>query len=763
MVAYHDLIKANLTPLDEAVQKWATLPGKIRQVGTNFRNQLETPLTRADWEGDAGDAALKKVRSIAKQLAQWGEEADDIRWLLDDAHTKFKSAQKTLKGYKKIIDEDKNLSIDEQGRVTYKAANADELDPTAEGIQAKEYAQVVADYNRYIQAAVSDATTADDVLSWILSQDFNGRDRGFTGDGYHSIKDGVAGREKALKDLDAVVRVASSKEAPAPEELKKANAILARHEGDPLFAEKFATRLGAKGTLEFWELATDDTEQGDARAKELQRLQKSLGFTLATASHSDSDAMLQWKREIIELGPKRISKEGSFGKPYGFQLMSSLLKNGNYDADFLVDYGKGIEDPHSKDGRKGGLLEFDRKHKDDLKDFWESDWEKPYLDFDRNADQGVDPMGGYMEALGNNPEAAQDVFHQKDYLQNRAVEPNTDLVYLLNEREWPDEAGLDNLGHALEAAALGHPHGQPELGLHRDKDSANVASQVITLIGDDRTVLEPGFLGEKSALADSMAKIGAGYIDDINHGVDNFGDTTEGRELRDSAFRHSGPEHISVRNATAIGFLGEVGGTEQGYSILSSAQHQFTTSALIAHSEPNDELAKVIETGAKTQGVLNEARSNMIQENIDDTKENEGKTITESAEWKKALISQGIGVVTGMAAAPFGGPTTSAAVAVGVPTLIETGAGLIESATGFSIDGDTERKIKEMEERVDIEGVRTKKDFHTASEIRAANPLDVYAALHPQVTESTWFDETKSDVETAYNNGRSALNARDKD
>ncbi|MBH5337296.1 hypothetical protein IHE55_22050 [Streptomyces pactum] len=759
MVTYHDLLKADLTPLEEAVTKWGTVPGKIRQVETNFRNQLETPLTKADWEGKAGDQALKAVRSIAKQLTEWSEEAADVHALLKDAHEKFKAAQKTVKDYKKLIDEDKHLSIDGQGKITYKAANADDLDAAALQGQAKAYQQAVADYQRAIQTAVGDATGADDVLSWILTQDFNGRGKGFTGDGYHSIKDGIAGRKKALADLKTLTDIAESEGRFSPEQLKKANTILARHEGDPFFAEKFATGLGARGTLEFWEQATDDTEPGDARAKDLEKLQKSLGFTLATASHSDSDAMAKWKREIVELGPERISKEGPFGKPYGFHVMSSLLRYGTYDADFLVDYGKGVKDPNAKDGRSGGLIEFDRKHKDDLQDFWESDWGKPNLDFAKKAEQGFDPMGGYMAALGNNPEAGQEVFHRKEYLARSGLEANPDLLYLLKEREWPNEEGYKDFGHALEAASLGHPHGRPELGLQRTENSANVASQVISTIGKG----ESGFVAEHPQLLESFAKIGAGYIDDIDHGVINFGDTQGNAGMLEKAFHNSQSGHITLNDGTALGFLREVGASQQGYDILSAAQHHYTTSAITAHSEPGDELSTILEAGAKTHGALNEARAYSIQDDINNEKEDAEEEITGKGEWKKALFSQGIGLVAGAASAPFGGPTTSAGVAIAVPALIETGAGLIETATGFSIDDNVEKKIKEAEEKIDIEGVRTKEDFHDQAEVRAANALDVYAALHPELQNSDWFIDTKRNIETAYNNGRHSIDARDRD
>ncbi|WP_413806860.1 hypothetical protein [Streptomyces sp. OE57] len=190
-------------------------------------------------------------------------------------------------------------------------------------------------------------------MAWALTQDGNGRKEGFSADEYNSTKDAKAGSEQAAKDLKEVEKLVRSKKNLSPTEIARANTLLSRHEGDPYFSEKFATDLGTKETLEFWQHVTTGQQFGDERTKNLEKLQKSLGYTLATASHSNSDAMKQWKKDVIKLGPQRVMDtdwEAGTSTPgsYGFQVMSSLLRYGEYDKDFLVDYGKGYPGPHSR-------------------------------------------------------------------------------------------------------------------------------------------------------------------------------------------------------------------------------------------------------------------------------------------------------------------------------------------------------------------------------------------------------------------------------
>ncbi|MEE4595030.1 hypothetical protein V2J94_24610 [Streptomyces sp. DSM 41524] len=759
MVSYHDLLKVNLQPLSDAVDKWRNLPDHFTQVSTNFTKQVTSPITNSDWEGKAAEAAADKIKAVAKQMEQAALEAKDMHGLLSDAHTKFKDAKKKLKGYKDDIEADKNLVIDEQGRVSYKPTNLDEISEQAETLQAKRYSETVSSYNDRILQVLSDATAADEILHWALAQDFNGRGKGFTGDGFNSIKGAEKGREQAYKDLKTVTELAKLKGELSTADLEKVNSILSKHEGDPLFSEKFAVQLGAKGTLQFWEHAADTTQTGGERTKTLEKLQKSLGFTLATASHSDSKAIEQWKRDVINLGPQRLDDTHSGGPiskgPYGFQAMSSLLRYGEYDKDFLYDYGKGYKDPnsHDKDGRTGGLIEFDRKHKDALKGLWSPNGYTPYLSFGKGSDQGMDPMAGYMEALGRNPEAAQSLFYRKGYEEDPLATADPDLKYLLQDRNWPNGNplaasdrgyGYDELGHALEAATLGHPYDQPELGLHRTPASANVMAQAVVMVAENSGLAE-----DKPGLSDSLARMGAGYIDNLDWATANYGDKNSGSGIRDAAFGAIGEGDILVTHQRANDFLSAVGRDDDSYKILSVAQQEFTTSAVKAHPQADDSLIAIFGTGAETQGILDEARADAITSNAEDTKAEQARKLSEAAEWKKYGVSQGIGSATSLITMPL----ETARYAPFVTPFIDGAAGAMETHTGIQIDREMERRQEEIDTKIDRDASDLKKEFIEKSQRRSAVAFDSYVTVHPEIDNSSWYARADEALKNGYDRG----------
>lgn len=113
---------------------------------------------------------------------------------------------------------------------------------------------------------------------------------------------------------------------------------------------------------------------------------------------------------------------------------------------------------------------------------------------------------------------------------------------LRSRREGIPGYGYDELGHALEAAALGIPYDQPELGVKRDDATANIMSQVIAVVAEDSE-----YVSDRPGVGDSLAKMGAGYIDDLNWAVSDFGGAGYNTSTRDAAFQHSeGLGHVDV-------------------------------------------------------------------------------------------------------------------------------------------------------------------------------------------------------------------------
>ncbi|MGW6457712.1 DUF6571 family protein [Streptomyces sp. NPDC055078] len=748
MLDYKTLIGADLTPLSEAVAKWGKLPGEFTKVDKLYTNTVEKGLAESDWEGEAADAAMENVSLAGKQIRAASDEAKDVHRLLSDAYDTFSQAQSKLKTIRGDIEKDKYLSIKPDGEVWFDPPK----DTPSEHLASlnKGYQESIRAYRTSISNQITAAQEADDLLYWALSQDYNGRGKGFDPNTYNSLKGAKAGREQADRDRETLTELAGVKRPYTLDEIKQINSLLSKHEGDPYFAERFATGIGPKKTLEFWTRIADRTQYGDEMTKESAKIQKSLGHTLATASYANSPAMESWKKEMIDLGGKRVEMVdmnlGTMTKgPYGYQVMSSLMRNGDYEKGFLGDYGK-------------SLIAFEKSHKGtDPKELWQPDGYETYLNFGKGTDHGLDPMAGYMEALGHNPEAAKQFFASKDWDSSgkeiKGMDP--DLTYLLDERKWPDmpnnkaSEDFDELGHAIEAATLGVPYDQPELGLRRDDTTANVTEQVMKYVGD-----HPKFLDDHKGMGDSLAKMGAGYIDDLNWASSNFGNAYTGQDLRDSAFGHKGPGHIDLLDTTAASFLAVAGGDEDGYKILSMAQQEYTASGLRAHPEPNGQVAQIIETGAKMQGMFDQARANDIHAYYGEATKEAERKLAEAAEWKKFGVGAGVAVGVGAVALPFAGAAAGAAAvaAFAVPTVAGAVAGAGMTQFGIDLNREMERNGPDFtqKEHMDL------KSFTTLGAARAVTPMDAYIAVNG-LEGSEWARKTHSGVEGKYNDGSDAI------
>lgn len=752
MLDYQTLLHADFTVLSEAATKWGKLPERFTKVHTQYTNTVEKDLEGSDWKGEGASAALRKVQLVGKQILAASDEAQDVYKLLDDAHEIFTGSQKKLKNLKNNIESDKYLSIKPDGEVYFDPPE----DTPNEHIAAlnKGYQETLQAYRSSIRSAIDTAQEADETLHWALTQDYNGRNKGFNPKEYSSIADAKKGREQADKDLKELEQLtgdkgelglSSANGSLDAETLRRINTLMAHHEGDPYFAEKFATHLGGKGTLELWTRIADRVQTGDEQTKASAAIQKSLSFTLATASHSDSAAMEHWKREVIAEGGKQINyldrgRGVLQSGPYGFQVMSSLMRYGNYDKEFLDDYGQ-------------KLIGFEKSHKvEKPNDLWRADGDSaPYLNFGSGSDQGFDPMAGYMEALGHNPDAATDLFYSKKWDSDGTMDP--ELKYLLNDRTWPDGNpfakehrgfGYDELGHALEAAALGKPYDATDVVMHRDDRTANVMEQVVKHVSKNID-----FVDGKPGIGNSLARMGAGYMDDLNWSTIDEG----GRgsvEGRDDLYNHDGSGHLNLTQSTASHFLYNVAQGKSGYEILSSAQQAFTLNALEAHGGTPDAAQKVLNNGGYVHGILDEARISHLDKQYGDATEKINGKLGESAGWKKFGISQGIGVATGLALLPVGGPGVSAAVAFGVPTLVEGAVGAVENRWGNEIDRETKEKEADLSDKNRMTATR----WSDLGQLRAVTP----ALLH--MKEHGGEDYTES-VLNAYDRGANVQNRTD--
>jgi hypothetical protein len=195
------------------------------------------------------------------------------------------------------------------------------------------------------------------------------------------------------------------------------------------------------------EIASNDGPANEDRPKLLAKIQDNLSMSLANASYGDSPAVEQWKKDLITAGPRYV-----LGDPpavtTGFQVMSSLMQKGRYENEFLKDYGTALVS-HERENLRGSG------------EPWYSGATLNYPDNGKNPN---DPMAGFLEALGHNPEASLDFFNQETGEGDKRI---TNFEYFVGDaehgRKWPgDSDGFDNLGHALESATLGYAYDSKE-------------------------------------------------------------------------------------------------------------------------------------------------------------------------------------------------------------------------------------------------------------------------------------------------------------
>ena len=721
MLSYETVMKAKLDDLDEAVTAWGKLQTQYQALADRIKNEVINPLN-GNWRGETAEATLGQLSKAKSQASAAGEEADNIHKLLKDAAQQFRDAQNKLKKIANVDGPKDSLHVSSTGVVT-------DVDPTLSDTTAKhdpdfaDYARgrknkVEALANR-IKSVLTQVTADDDALAYTLPSDATGN--AFKATGYTSLdaaeaKEATDIMKKGNKATDA--------------ELTKLDHLLSVNKNDPQFSEAVATGMGGRGSLEYW-AAVADPYQGGPVSKDrlalLKNLQKDYGTTLATATRVHSKAMDAWEKEVIDLGDKRLDIDDA-GNPYGFQVMSNLMRYGNYDSAFLDSYGD-------------KLLKVDKAHNKDLTMFWAGNFNTADLNPAGTAnDRGDDPMTGFMEALGHSPDASTDFFDKGD-----------NLDYLMDKRDWPSDkligakgglAGYDSLGHALESATLGHAYDDPNPSLdHRDAKSADVMEKIVKKVGDD-----PDLLNRMKPLADSVANMGAGYIDDLNWAAANVGNAGDAVG-RDSVFPAGDRNRMDVSFRGATSFLYALGRNEDTHATISLAQQAYT-SAILADSHTSHSAAQeAARVGAYVHGAVDEGRVDQIEADYKDKEDAKNQAIAASNEWKKSATELVVGTGVGLITAP-----TAGVGSVAVPIALSASESAVNTFFGNMIDADAPEADYSNEARMD------KTEFTDSGVTSSVLPLKRYftAADVPQHERG----DMLSNVEDGYAFGQRMANPK---
>ncbi|GHJ36393.1 DUF6571 family protein [Streptomyces sp. TS71-3] len=726
----------NFSKLGEAITDWDEMTKKLETLARDARQNLKGKADKANWAGVNSQVSRGFIDKTAGEF-------DDAHTQASTVHNILKDTNDELTGYRKQLNDaidrglKKNLTVVDTGHGGFTVAMNIHPDRAAQGTKVPEHTeQDVADLRDEVQRILKNATDSDTSAAKALRLIVDQAKYGFS-DANYKDRDSAANAIKAAEDMAKLMKKDPKDLSDA--ELKTLNADLTKYGKDPLFSETLALDVGPKKTLQFWaDLADPQYPTYDPERQQLAKeLQKSLGITLGTATLSDSPAMEKWEKQMVDLGPQGMGDDKD-GYPKGFQVMSALMRFGDYDDQFLNDYGD-------------KLVAYDKQWDDEDLNHWINNFDQSDLNFYGKGDRGRDPMTGFLEALGHNPDASTQFFAQPEGVKgtvDQDSELNDHFKYLTEERHWWSDdpqtkhgymAGQDALGHALESATTGYaydakPPGPGAFVDHRTADTAGVMEQVAYLYGGENG---PKTLHDHPELADSLGKMASAYIDDIDYSMSGIGD--HGRDDDNYPARY--PGRADFGNAGAINFLSVLGQNEESHKITSGAQHLYTLS-LLQQNPPTDQehydrAKDALGLEAQTRGVLDHSRVQQAAADYGADSDDANKSLGRSTDW----IKWGVGVTIGAGVAAIPG-AEGAGMAI-IPLATETAGSAVEEFIGQGIDNAADK----AEDDPTAKAQMTSQKFFEAGADTIGNDYDYYFRGHEQKGD---YDNVVGDLNDKY-------------
>ncbi|MEU1215978.1 hypothetical protein ACFYSH_04360 [Streptomyces sp. NPDC005791] len=656
---------AKFGQLDSAVTDWSTMVTNLATLKGDARDGLKAKADKADWSGENANVTKGFVDKTVREFEDAHKQAKSLWSILKDTRDELKVYQGQLndaleRGLKK------NLTVTTTGGGGFTVTMNIHPDRAAKGTTVPDHGQSdVTALRDELQKILDKATESDRTGSAALKALADQADLGFSGAEYKD-RDTAADAIKQADELSALAK--KNPEDLTVKEFDKLNAGLEKMSGDELFSARFAENLGAQGTLDFWAGLNDPHRAydiGRQRVDQYDELQKNLSLTLATASQSDTQGMTTWKRDMVDLGSQPISKNSG---TLGFQVMSNLMRWGNYDNKFLDDYGNELiktEKKFTDNGRHGA---------------WTHMGMDPLLNR-TGSDSGSDPMTGFMKALSNSPDAATEFFsdtfvtkdEDHDFKEdtdgdgNKGMRELSNFDYLFGERDWPQDqndkgddsiAGRNNMALALEAATTGHPAGEMPTA---DTPAHNAQQAALTKSLIEAISEKPALLGGHSYMSDSIGQIAAEYMPDIHRSLN------ANQEGEENLFPIAGSA-AAVDEPDTARFLYMLGQNPEGYAAVSAGQHSYTTHLMEYHfrnpdafiTDPgfsqNDNLKQTItltaEVAGEIQGTIGAGRSYEAEVEGGAKDADYNKAIEATSTWVGSAVGIGIGIGT----APMLGP-----------------------------------------------------------------------------------------------------------
>ncbi|MFF7951703.1 DUF6571 family protein [Streptomyces griseorubiginosus] len=646
MVSIPYLDKADLAPLADAAASWAALPAKYEALQREFEQRVINHL-KGHWDGDAADAAFVTMGKARTEYENAATEAERIGKLLQDAHGEFAASQKQLHA---LLDEarDDHYKVSDDGRV-------EDVDPRWDSPTASASPGLAEERKKKLDSLVSRltrvlevATAADEAASSALERDGNGGDSDSFNTSVYTTLDAV--------EADQAAALMNKKDRLSDAEITKLNLLLSANKNDPEFSRDFAVKTGGENMLsKYNELMSPPagTTLSKAQLAQLKELKANLGTTIGTATTSDDHRkggpdpeITKFQNDLLKAGQRDFNANPT-ESPYGlsgYQLTSSLMSEGKWDKDFLQDYGDALitADKNAADAGQNP----------------DAYWGYPRTLGTTNIG-ALDPMAGYMDALGHNPEASTEFFGSETTVNGEKVDH---YDYLMKDRHWPEGAGYtgdpknpngyNNLGHALESAVTGHSYDSSpsaDTPAH-NQDQAALMQKLVQDVSDDGELAHDG-------MQDSLGRMTAEYMPDVYRGLRPDGESEEDF----LPLGNSVSANFSERDITR--FMYTVGQDPDGYAAISYGQTQYSAELMNYHlSHPDayglsdkETIYEISETGAQVDGILSLGRQDSaVQESAEGDKVFNDR-LASAGDWGKSITSIGIGVGTAAITSPVGG------------------------------------------------------------------------------------------------------------
>ncbi|WP_405554968.1 hypothetical protein OHV08_13620 [Streptomyces canus] len=634
MVSIPYLDKADLGPLADAAASWKALPAKYDALQREFEQRVVNHL-KGHWEGDAAQAAFVTMGKARTEYENAATEAERIAKLLLDAHGEFAASQKQLHA---LLDEARNdhYKVYDDGRV-------EDVDPRQDSPTASASPGLAEERKKKLDSIVSRltrvlelATAADEAASSALERDANGDSQSFNTSVYTTL-DSV--------EADQAAALMNKKGRLSDAEITKLNLLLSANKNDPEFSRDFAVKTGGENMLsKYNELMSPPagTTLSKAQLAQLKELKANLGTTIGTATTSDDHRkggpdpeITKFQNDLLKAGQRDFNANPT-ESPYGlsgYQLTSSLMSEGKWDKDFLQDYGDALITAE-KNGANAGQNP-------------DAYWGYPRTLGTTNIG-ALDPMAGYMDALGHNPEASTEFLTSDATINGEKVDH---LDYLLKDRHWPEgpgytgddknPSGYNNLGHALESATSGRSFDDDGAPVKHTPERAALMKEVVDTIGSD-----PGLASDspRDALRDSLGNMTAEYMADVQGAIAN----------EQGTIKPFGAD-ANLDMGTLEPFMATVGRDPDAYVAITEASQANTAIWMqqVADGNPSDlnaAMENVTYPGGVVAGILSDSRDQAIFEEHSASDKDFNDAVATGDKWAGRGLGMAVGAATGTAA-----------------------------------------------------------------------------------------------------------------